>query len=220
METPSHMENPSHTCLKPRSLVMTTLNCFYCGAADNVLFETIDYLFGLKACALHRRAAIRDCKAYLHEEKIVRFQDVLNHPVIGPFIDTLKVIQFPVLRSSGEFQAGWTLDMNTQSCIRYYDGEWVIPVSWKSPDGDHAKDIYKYTPISNMLLKDMIDQVLFCLIDGIYSNEYAEVQELQSEEHAETEGVQQVPYNGEIVRILVPPVVHVEEDPRDLICES
>jgi hypothetical protein len=103
--------------------------------------------------------------------------------------------------------------MITQSCIRYYNGEWVIPVTWKSPDGDATKDIYKYTPISNMPFKDMVDKVLFCLIDGIYSNEYAEVQELQAEEHADIDGVYQVPYNEGTARILIPRVTQKEENP-------
>jgi hypothetical protein len=207
------MENPSYSCLKPKSLVMTPISCFYCGASDTVSFETIDYLFGLKACALHKAAAIRDCKAYLHEEKMVRFKDVLDHPVIGPFINALKGIQFPVLRSSGEFQDGWTLDMITQSSIRYCDGEWRILVTWKSPYGDTAKDIYKYTPISNMLLKDMVDQVLYCLVDGVYSNEYAEVKELQAEEHADIDGVHHVQYNEGTARILISPITQKEENP-------
>ncbi len=207
------MENPSYSCLKPRSLVMTTMNCFYCGASDTVSFETIEYLFGVKACALHKSAAIRDCKAYLHEEKIVRFEDVLDHPVIGPFLDSLKKIQFPVLRSSGEFQNGWILGSDNNSSIRYCDGEWRILVTWKSPDGDTAKDIYKYTPISNMPLKDMVDQVLYCLVDGVYSNEYAEVKELQAEEHADIDGVHHLQYNEGTARILIPRVTQKEENP-------
>ena len=206
------MENPSHNCLKPKSLVMTPISCFYCGTTDTINIITIEYLFGLKYCPLHKAAAIRDCKAYLHQEKMVRFNDASRHPVIGPFIDALKGIQFPVLRSSGEFQAGWALDMITQSCIRYYNGEWVIPVTWKSPDGDATKDIYKYTPISNMPLKDMVDQVLYCLVDGVYSNEYAEVKELQAEEHADIDGIYQVPYNEGTARILIPRVTQKEDD--------
>lgn len=204
---------------------MTQNACFYCGAVD-AKFKTIRHLFGLKHCARHEYAAQRDCKAYMHKEKIVTFHHAYKHPVLGPFLTILKTLKFPVLRSSGEFQDGWMLHEEF-TLIEFHDGEWKLPVHYTSPDGDYTK----YTPISNFKMlgiyepikysvpdnfQELVDQVLFCLIDGIYFKEYEEVKELHIEKHHDIDNVYKIVLEGKVGRVVIPPPKekHVEEDPN------
>jgi len=217
------MENPSYTCLKPCRLTMTRTSCFYCGAS-NASWHTITRLFGLKHCQHHKSSAVRDCRAYLHEEKHVHFRDAFRHPILGPFLTALKDLEngFPVLRSSGEIQPGWTLNYSSfaDTMISYDSGDWKLPGIWISPDGNYAKDINKYTPIANFKLSaiyeqiqaqlpnnflEMVDKVLLCLLDGIYTKEYEEVQQLGAENYEDSVGVHIISDDGYVARILVPP---------------
>lgn len=208
------MEDPAYTTLAPRSLVMTRSACFYCGAPDTG-WEEIEYLFGLKCCSLHETAAFRDCRAYLHEKKMVMFDDAYKHPILGAFLQMLKGVSFPVLRSSGELQTGWTLNDNTftKDTFILYDtsvGDWVVPVR-REVEGQDI--ITKYTPIYNLKMADMfdtslIDETVFCLIDGVYTKEYEEVWALRqggdSSRFPDIPGVVEVMYNGQIRRVINP----------------
>ena len=173
------MENPSYLTLRPRNLRMTAMSCFYCGAPD-VTFYEIERLFGLKHCALHKRAAIRDCRAYLYTTKTVRMKDAFDHPVVGKMMTLLKGLnEFHVLRSSGIYQDGWTLNTNSfgYNTNLVYTDEWLVPAI------NSKEDTIKHIPISSFKLShpeltESIDKAIFCLIDGIYTKEYDEVQSL------------------------------------------
>ena len=211
---------------------MTPTSCFYCGAPD-AKWETIRRLFGLKHCVKHTPSAKRDCKAYMHKEKVVAFHHAYKHSILGPFLDILKNLKFPVLRSSGEFQDGWTLqeELTQDTLIEYHDGEWKIPVHYTSPDGDYTKNICKYTPIGNFKMvgvydpikyilpdnfQELVDQVVFCLIDGIYFKEYEEVQELQIEKHHDRDDIHTIVLEGGTARVFIPAAreKNVEENPN------
>jgi len=201
---------------------MTTDTCFYCDAPCTS-FYTIERLFGLKCCDIHKQVARRDCRAHLHKEKFVSMRDAQTHPILGKFLGALQT-PFPVLRSNGELQDGWTLRNYNPweyTYISYHDGEWVLPVTWQSPDDDSTKNLVKHTPIANFKLPtiyesvkntlplSLIDEVLHCLIDGVYSEEYAEFERLRlqgaCEELPEVANVQQMLYEGNVVRVMVPP---------------
>ena len=219
------MENPAFSCLVPRSLVMTTVNCFYCGHSES-RFIQINHLIGLKACELHRQSAERDCKAYMHEQKMVRFEDAYEHPVLGRFLTVLRELQsFPVIRSSGEIQPGWKFKNDTygdDTCIAADASEWKVPVRLPNPVRESLTDIQKFTPIANFLLPQiyqqiqglpddfeaLIKQTLFCLIDGIYTKEYEEVKAIQflkcQDEIPEIDGVYPVQLGDSVVRVMIP----------------
>lgn len=193
---------------------MTRDSCFYCGA-DEPGWVQIQRLFGLKACDLHEAVAIRDCRAYLHEKKMVRFADAYRHPILGKFLLMLKDVSFPVLRSSGELQSCWTLNDKTcdmDTCIAYNanDGDWSIPVK-RFVEGEGT--ITKYTPIfnlkmANMFSADLIDETVFCLVDGVYTKEYEKVQALLRGEKPVTlpehPDMVEVMYEGREVRVFMP----------------
>lgn len=210
------MENPTYSCLKPRRLVMITSNCFYCNSPDSRSY-IIGHLFGLRYCSLHKLSAIRDCKAYMHENKCVSIRDAYDHPVIGRFLNVLD-ITFPILRSNYEIQLGGRLNRYTSECILHDGGEWKIPVQWMDSSGNN---LFKHMAISSFKLPaiyeriqtavptdflSLIDEVLFCLIDGIYSKEYEEAQKYgEKEEVPEIPGTVGIEWNGVPGRIFIPP---------------
>ena len=207
------MEDPVYTSLAPRSLVMTRDSCFYCGAG-NPGFVEIKHLFGMKACDLHMAVANRDCRAYLHKEKMVIFDDAYKHNILGELLNMIKTTTFPVLRSSGELQEGWMLnevkfDMDTMITYNVSDGEWMIPAKLVK---EGAAILTKYIPIVNLKMAnkfpvDLIDKAVFCLIDGIYSKEFEEVEVLGGAGVLPNEPSSiEVEYEGRIVRVVVPPV--------------
>jgi hypothetical protein len=212
------MENPSYLTLRPRNLRMTAMSCFYCGAPD-VKFYEIERLFGLKHCALHERAAIRDCRAYLYTTKAVTMKDAFDHPVVGKMMTLLKGLgEFHVLRSSGIYQDGWTLNIKSFECSTNLAcaDEWMVPVI------NLKEDTTKHIPISKFKLThpeltESIDEAVFCLIDGIYAKEYDEVQALHEtpQEYPELPFMESIVFNGYEGKILVPPPKGApEENPQ------
>ena len=221
----SKMENPSHTCIKPRNLRMTVAACFYCGNPEES-YMCIEWMFGLKHCKNHKEAAVRDCKAYMHENKLVTFRYADEHPILGPFLKMMEQ-EFPVLRSNGEFQPGWTLNRGFMTCdtLLFVDGgEWILHVAL---NGDVIKkgvsiaslkrpEVASYFPEG---FQELVDQVLFCLVDGIFYKEYQEVQYLPGPDIVpEVPLVGMMMYQGEMVRYILPPpegaavVAHVQGD--------
>lgn len=218
------MENPAFSCLVPKSLVMTTVACFYCGHPESRSIQ-IRYLFGLKACEHHVAAAQRDCKAYMHEQKMVRFRDADRHPVLSRLLTVLRELQsFPVMRSSGEVQPGWIFQTDTfgdDDCIASDAGEWKVPVRLPNPGHDSTTDLQKFTPIANFLIPQINEQIqglphdfenlvresLFCLIDGVYTKEYEEVKVIKflncQDQVPETDGVYPIHYGDSVGRIMI-----------------
>ena len=204
------MEDPVKSCLIPRRLVMTYDNCFYCGESDADWEECYKF-FGLKHCDKHKAAAIRDCKAYLHKEKMVNFKHAYAHPILGEFLRSLGEKTFPVRRSNGEMQDGWKLQKKSfdgEKLCMCLEGAWMVPV--ECINVDTLDVITKYTPIDNfrtIMPPDLVDKVLFTLIDGIYSKEYEEVSRFHMNGTQETvpelPGVTNILVDGEEHRVLI-----------------
>ena len=245
-------EDPVRTSLVPRSLAMTQVSCFYCNANDSRI-ESIYWLFGLKACPTHTQAAIRDCNAYLHEEKMVKIEDALRHPVLGRFLISLLKLPngFPVIRTSGEVQPGWTLDrgfrLHNEKFIIYHDGEWSIPAILISPDANTENNLMRCTPIANFKLPHIYEQIkndlpidflkllddaVFCLLEGIYVNEFEEVEQIRGykgqEVHQNIPQAENVLYEGRIVQVIRAPAsaaaavsqAQAQDDPTEPSCET
>ena len=207
------MENPSYNSLVPRNLIMTTTSCFYCGAPDAMIRET-ERLFGLKHCPMHKNAAIRDCRAYLHTNKMVRMKDAFAHPIIGQLMTYIKELSgFPVLRSSGIYQEGWIL--NTNQIM--YPTNLVCTDDWMIPVINVKENTMKYISICSFKtthpeLTESIDKAIFCLIDGIYSKEFEEVN--LPEVYPELPIVEPIVFNNYAGRVLVLPTKVHEENPE------
>jgi len=248
-------EDPVRTSLVPRSLAMTQVSCFYCNADDSRI-ESIYWLFGLKACPIHTQAAIRDCNAYLHEEKMVKIEDALRHPVLSRFLISLLKLPngFPVIRTSGEVQPGWTLDRgfspHNEKFIIHHDGEWSIPAILVSPDANTAKNLMRCTPIYNLKLPHIYEQIkndlpidflkllddaVFCLLEGIYVNEFEEVEQIRAykgqEIHPNIPQAENVLYEGRVVQVIRAPAApaaaaaavsqaQATDDPTEPSCET
>ena len=240
----STQENPARTSLAPRSLIMTQVSCFYCNADDSRI-ESIYWLFGLKACSTHTQAAIRDCNAYLHEEKMVKIEDALRHPVLGRFLISLLKLQngFPVIRTSGEVQPGWSLDRgfspHNEKFIIHHDGEWSIPAILVSPDNNITKNLMRCTPIANFKLPHIYEQIkknlpidflkllddaMFCLVEGIYINEFEEVQNIRSHQgqeiHPNIPQTENVLFEGRIVQVIRAPAASAAAPTTPLVSVS
>ena len=205
---------------------MTAVKCFYCDSPDATMHE-IEWLFGIKHCLEHKASAVRDCRAYLHEEKQVDMRDAMSHPILGKFLQSIAEVEFPVLRSSGELQPGWSVRQSAYGrdylFIAYHNGEWVLPVRHA------ATDVQKHTPITNFKMTgvydslkhtlplSLIDEVLHCLINGIYAKEHDEVELIKSlggqDTVPELVNVVSIPGVGRF--LVMPPKVEAEqtEDP-------
>ena len=212
------MDEVCKNTLVPTSLIMRRCECFYCGAEDTGAV-LVEYLFGMKVCDIHRQTAERDCRAYLHVQKLVRVKDAFKLPALKCFLDILAGHpRLAVQRTSGDIEEDW--------CFRegsHYDpaflsksaeGRWGVPM--RCP----RTNLNKTVPIINFLRDDitakmvlpadwftMIEKTLDCLEEGIYKAE-AEAYETarnhdDSETIVETAGVSTVVYEGRMERVFL-----------------
>lgn len=198
------MEETVRNTLVPRSLVMTLNECFYCGSEDPNFIQ-IERLFGLKACDIHKKSAIRDCNAYMHREKIVKFNDAVNNSIINELIKELQN-EFSIIRSNGNIESGWTLkkDYWYNTCqIRCIDNEWTIDCT------NHAKKLEKPAKISDFktigISSEIVNNAIKVLNEGIYKNdqinfEYCSNNDM-SLEYPEADCIYNIP--GTTIRFLI-----------------
>lgn len=223
------MADPLFTALVPVRLVMRKQECMYCFAEDTNA-ALIDAQFGLKVCDTHMPNGKRDCKAYLHTNKMVRVRDAESHPVVGRFLSLLKEQgTFKVERSDLTIDPGWTIQKDSSywepSFITGSDGIWRLPVLYDNS----PKRIFKHTPIIHFLRPDILEQMpglhtmiedtIDALNEGIYKAEYEEFQKAFEQDRvgtvAEIEGVSNIFYEGESVRIYLPHGRPAPEQPSD-----
>lgn len=102
----------------PHNLVLTYMRCDYCEKEDTKCCIIYDN-FGIKTCDDHYELGKRDCKYYLQSNDMIHLQDVQQ------LVDALPK-SFPILRSSGEMQDGWSLDFDDPYLRKIY-GNWHIP---------------------------------------------------------------------------------------------
>lgn len=209
------MEDPMRNrCLEPRSLVMTPSECFYCFGQEGIYCSRISFNFGIKSCRNHYNTSIRDCKAYMHRNHIVRIIDIIK--VCESFFELLKM-GFPVLRSNGCIEEGWTIceDSYEHELIDYDNthDEWTIPV--------RKDNIRKRILISDMLKPDILTKLpstfeeKFCeliilLNNGIYKYEHDTYELLvDKSKSTQVEDIAEVVpcmVNGVLARVFLPPM--------------
>ena len=222
------MSDPHFTALEPVSLIMRKMECMYCFKEDTHTV-LIEYLFGLKTCDEHKPNARRDCKAYMHKQKVVRINDARRHPVLGRFLSMLDELDtFSVERSDLTIQPGWRV-MQDDECwdpvfIKYTTG-WAIPTFIR----EGSSRITKQVPIINFLnpdihvasseLRTCIEDAIDCLNEGVYKEEAEEFQKAKALDRvgavAEIEGIQSVFYEGAPTRVYATHGRVAEEPPTD-----
>jgi len=195
---------------------------------DTVLIER---LFGLKVCGAHKPNAIRDCKAYLHTNNMVRLEDAFKHPVVGKFLSVLQEMDtFKVERSDLSIQPGWRLrDDNSimkPAFLQGANGRWLVPAML----GVYPNTIDKNVPIINFLNPDicaentpefrtLIEDTIDCLKEGIYKQEFEEFQKAKEQDRvgsiAELQGVAEIMYEGAPARIYIPQGQLLAPEPTD-----
>jgi hypothetical protein len=197
--------------LEPVSLVMRRGECMYCNAEDTscVLIESH---FGLKVCDTHKPNAVRDCKAYLHTNHMVRLCDALEHPVVGQFLSELGT--FSVQRSNLTIQPGWNLKSDTKywepAFLNCVDSTWCIPCIF----GTGQNVLTKQVPIRQFLNDTILEATpefltcirnsLECLEQGLYKSEYDAFQQHRVGSVEEIEGMETISHGGKSVRIFSP----------------
>jgi len=162
------MEDPiRNSCLVPRNLVMTLSQCFYCH--QNNTGETIvEYNFGLKHCDTHKPLAVRDCRAYMHRDGLVKITDAMKNPILNEFIESLAsgVLIEPPTEYIQDFWSVYTGDdwFNPQFIVKISD-VWSIPVINKQRTSSNV------VPITTFENPD-VNAVIQVLDHGLYIDDH------------------------------------------------
>jgi len=212
------MEEICKNTLIPQSLVLRRCECFYCGADDTGAVQIV-YLFGMKVCETHRTNAVRDCRAYLYREKLVRIEDAFKIPALKLFLDILMAHQFiTVQRTSGDIEDDWCFREGTfyepAFISQSLGGQWCVPTYCPRIKQNKNVPIINFlrTEINNKMnlpvnWHAVIEDAIDTLVNGVYKTDaeaydYARNYD-ESEKIVETDGVSTVIYEGQVERIYV-----------------
>jgi hypothetical protein len=116
---------------------MRRSECAYC-KSYGAHHATIVHLFGIICCAEHLPLARRDCNAWLHTNRRVRFSDAREHSALRAFFLALPAT-FSAVRSNGDVDPGWFLPESTDELVRVTSaGVWSVPIQ-KIVGGDRIE---------------------------------------------------------------------------------
>jgi hypothetical protein len=207
------MEDPLISCIDPHSMCMRPSLCDYCSqpVKHNVMIE---YLFGILACDEHKSWALRDCKAYMHKQGIVRVRDAKDIAGLSEFLTMLheKDGTIPVKRTSGVIDTDWSVlfDWYEYPTIARINGNWSIRLrntlfrKHVEISGFLREDCLAVFPAG---FSDVVKKALECLDKGVYAEEHA----WQKRCSAEVVEVNEHPLvgkavmpNGTVVRVFSP----------------
>lgn len=212
------MEDPMINCLVPHSLCMRPCMCEYCQQPDT-RSVSIANLFGIISCDAHYEWALRDCRAYMHTNKMVLLKDARKVEGLSTVIEQLieKNNIFHVKRTSGDIETGWFVveEAYEYPSIQNFDGAWSVYVS--------NTKVRKFVPLEEFvghgdLSVELVKEATDILHAGVYLPEYEKQSRLAVEATHITEhpnvGTAMMP-NGNLVRVLVPQGnrFHVEDWP-------
>jgi hypothetical protein len=178
-------------------------------------------MFGIKCCEEHKSWAIRDCRAYMHVNKMTKLNDVIKDSKTAPFINALKESNgFPVVRSSGVLQDGWKLNDGSQGWhvkdqfIYIKNDQISIPVML-----DIETDIImKHVVLSHFIKpeimekigieKEAIDSFQSAILNGIYRTDYIEQLHIKNTSddncYKDPDSIVSCTINGKQIRVFVP----------------
>ncbi len=215
-------ENPlRNNALTPQRLVMVRNECFYCGHIEDVKQTMIEHLFGIRHCSHHSILAYRDCKAYLHENKLVDINDIKNEEPYKRFVNVFKDKKFSIIRSNGNVDDGWQLKEDSfidKAFLSCKDGYWyislckyagkdIITKGFKISDFNDErlmklnKDIYP----ANFI--DLQKDLMHFLEKGVYKRFYESHKNVMNQDNDNTvldePFIKKVTFNGKQVRVAV-----------------
>jgi hypothetical protein len=173
----------------PRNLVMSPIGCFYCKSENEIKLFLIDHLFGLKACKDHYENANKDCKIYMHQNKIVLFQDALDNQIIKKLFDYLEN-EISIIRSNGNIDNGWKIIKSNYYCFTsitdfssnitngnntIHNSEWCIKIEKDNENESIVKHITLLSLLDNKLdyykneeFVNILNKSIKILDNGIY----------------------------------------------------
>jgi len=205
------MEDPLVNCIEPHSLCMRRNICEYCSQTE-VRHYTVEHMIGIIACADHKAWAKRDCNAYMHKNKYVKFKDAKDAG-LAEFLDELKEKEgeFLIQRSNGEKETGWKVLPEWANYLVYNDEKgWTVHLTNDS--------VYKYVPISWFLDPEVllafspdfckhVNIAIDVLTKGVYLSDYEAQQKycmkIHEVEESEGVGMAMLP-DGRLVRVMNP----------------
>ena len=208
-----------NSCLEPQSLVLTRAECFYCFASEGDKCFTIWHNFGIKTCDNHFLLSIRDCNAYMHRTGVVLMRDLQERVDLKPYFGAI-LNDFPIKRTSGLIDDGWSLNVGTswESEIMKYDlvaADWIVPIK------QECSGLFKRIHIKDLMIPEILDKVPpnfeenFCQLasvcdKGIYKADYEKYislvdnnKPINTYEDDHVAGISmQVDINGKVGRVL------------------
>ena len=176
-------QDPLVNCLQPCSLVMRASACFYCGETCAGDYR-IQWTLGIRYCGQHKSWAIRDCRAYMHENKVVKVRDALEDPRLSELLQYF-LHDVHVLRTNGVLEGGWKLNQGTVCDPTYFafvQDKWSIPMTIAS--GGMHKNVYMPAFLNPAVLQanpgfppdiaDRITSAITILTEGFYKADYSQ----------------------------------------------
>lgn len=150
---------------------MRRSECAYCKIYA-VHHATIVHLFGIICCAEHLPLARRDCNAYLHRARQVRFTDAREHPALLPFFQALPAT-FSAVRTNGDIDPGWFLPESSDRLLCLNSaGAWTLPIQKAVGNDDR---IERGAAFSSFLAAgvpgitaELVADAVAALVDGLY----------------------------------------------------
>lgn len=199
--------------LIPRSLVLTPQECFYCHNRDedNLHWVEVDRMFGLKTCKDHVDRANRDCKAFMHKNKIVQIRDAIKDQNIKNLFDYLGS-NIKVIRSNGNIDDGWKINIRNCDHIPYikcYKGSWSIMLEKENGFDSIVKNVniesflnpeLKYAEDNNF--KILIEKAISSLDGGLYIEHF--ISQPKPNEYYDDDCIVNTVFKGRPVRMYIP----------------
>ena len=198
--------------LTPTSLIMRPDVCFYCRDQATRDVHTHIYLYGIRSCDDHAAAAIRDCKAYLHEVGKVTIHEAFNNPVLKALLNILTT-EVHILRTNGTLDNCWTLNNKVliePPPLSRIGEDWCVPLIRQ---GHITKNVmiksflHPEIKAANLAsfpveMDTIVTNALKVLNNGLYIAEYNEHKQLGSPVTVqETPGVKKVWAGDQEVRV-------------------
>lgn len=207
-------EQNKFKALEPRRLVMTTSHCFYCDKydEDNMDWYLVDILFGIKCCKEHKILAERDCKAYMHLNKMVHMNNALENPQIKKFIEYLGN-DIQIKRTNGSIDNGWTIKKSDFDSIAslsvYKDKGWSVTME-KVINGDLTNKRVTFSSLLDPELKYSKDNEFTMLYHsamseldhGLYIEHY--LTQPKTQEFLDGDYITTIEVDGKKVRVYNP----------------
>lgn len=191
--------------IKPTSLVMRQLKCFYCSETSCSDMYAAHGMFGIRHCENHKDAACRDIHAYYHETEQIDMNDLRERADIDRF-DNSVYIQ----RSNGDIDFGWTIRKSSMTfplLMSKINGSWCLPMQ-------NVSGLTKNVPLISFTTDELatmntfaandIHRLIQILDDGVYKADYIVVQQLEAKSIEEIAGISAVNVNGNVVRLFIP----------------